>query len=157
MLPIILAARFLLELALLAAFAWWGYAVVGGAVIGGLVAVVCVVAVATFWGLLLSPKARIRLSPSLRNGVEIAVFLIAALALASQGHIGWGAALLIADLIIALDAINPQTAARFVPPLGRWRRIEAGRSDMMRAELERIAAVANLSRDVREQVSKSLG
>ncbi|MCB2079920.1 MAG: aminopeptidase N, partial [Novosphingobium sp.] len=64
---------------------------------------------------------------------------------------------LIADLIIALDAINPQTAARFVPPLGRWRRIEAGRSDMMRAELERIAAVANLSRDVREQVSKSLG
>ena len=102
MLPIILAARFLLELALLAAFAWWGYAVVGGAVIGGLVAVVCVVAVATFWGLLLSPKARIRLSPSLRKGAEIAVFLIAALALASQGHIGWGAALLIADLIILL-------------------------------------------------------
>ena len=35
---------------------------------------------------------------------------------------------MIADLILALDPINPQTAARFVPPLGRWRRIEEGRS-----------------------------
>jgi aminopeptidase N len=64
---------------------------------------------------------------------------------------------MIADLIIALDPINPQTAARFVPPLGRWRRIEPGRSAMMRAELERIAAQPGLSRDTREQVSKSLG
>ncbi len=64
---------------------------------------------------------------------------------------------LIADLILALDPVNAQTAARFVPPLGRWRRIEPQRSGMMRAELERIAASANLSRDTREQVSKSLG
>jgi aminopeptidase N len=64
---------------------------------------------------------------------------------------------LIADLILALDPVNAQTAARFVPPLGRWRRIEPHRSGMMRAELERIAASADLSRDTREQVSKSLG
>ncbi|HEY0958234.1 MAG TPA: aminopeptidase N [Novosphingobium sp.] len=64
---------------------------------------------------------------------------------------------LIADLILALDPINAQTAARFVPPLGRWRRIEPSRSAMMRAELERIAATPGLSRDVREQVTKSLG
>jgi aminopeptidase N len=64
---------------------------------------------------------------------------------------------LIADLILALDPINAQTAARFVPPLGRWRRIEPVRSAMMRAELERIAAAPGLSRDVREQVTKSLG
>ena len=64
---------------------------------------------------------------------------------------------LIADLILALDPVNAQTAARFVPPLGRWRRIEPQRSGMMRAELERIAASADLSRDTREQVSKSLG
>ena len=31
---------------------------------------------------------------------------------------------LIADLILELDPINAQTAARFVPPLGRWRRME---------------------------------
>jgi aminopeptidase N len=42
----------------------------------------------------------------------------------------------IADLILALDPINAQTAARFVAPLGRWRRIEPQRSAMMRAELD---------------------
>ena len=64
---------------------------------------------------------------------------------------------LIADLILALDPINPQTAARFVAPLGRWRRIEPGRAALMRAELERIMAAASLSKDTYEQVSKSLG
>jgi aminopeptidase N len=63
----------------------------------------------------------------------------------------------IADLILMLDPTNAQTAARFVPPLGRWRRIEQGRSALMRAELERIAASPGLSRDTREQVDKSLG
>jgi len=64
---------------------------------------------------------------------------------------------IIADLIIALDPLNSQTAARFVPPLGRWRRIEPGRSSQMKAALERIAATPGLSRDVLEQVTKSLG
>jgi len=64
---------------------------------------------------------------------------------------------IIADLILALDPINAQTAARFVPPLGRWRRIEEGRAALMRAELERIAAAPNLSRDTFEQVTRSLG
>ena len=61
------------------------------------------------------------------------------------------------DLILELDPINPQTAARFVPPLGRWRRIEAGRAAIMREQLERIAAAPSLSRDTFEQVSRSLG
>jgi len=64
---------------------------------------------------------------------------------------------LIADLILALDPLNPQTAARFVPPLGRWRRIEPVRAALMRAELERIAAAPKLSRDTYEQVTRSLG
>jgi aminopeptidase N len=64
---------------------------------------------------------------------------------------------LIADLILALDPLNPQTAARFVPPLGRWRRIEPGRAALMRGELERIAATPKLSRDTYEQVTRSLG
>ncbi len=62
----------------------------------------------------------------------------------------------IADVIIALDPINPQTAARFVSPLGRWRRIEPVRAALMKGELERIAAVGGLSRDTFEQVSRSL-
>ncbi|HYD25102.1 MAG TPA: aminopeptidase N [Croceibacterium sp.] len=64
---------------------------------------------------------------------------------------------LIADLILALDPLNPQTAARFVPPLGRWRRTEPVRAALMRAELERIAAAPKLSRDTGEQVTRSLG
>ena len=63
---------------------------------------------------------------------------------------------MLADLILALDPLNPQTAARFVAPLGRWRRIEPGRSALMRAELERISASDSLSRDTREQVMRSL-
>ena len=63
---------------------------------------------------------------------------------------------MVADVILALDPINPQTAARFVPSLGRWRRIEAGRAALMKAELERILAAGNLSRDTFEQVSRSL-
>lgn len=63
---------------------------------------------------------------------------------------------MIADLILELDPINPQTAARFVPALGRWRRIEPVRAALMKAELERIMAAGNLSRDTFEQVSRSL-
>ena len=64
---------------------------------------------------------------------------------------------MIADLILELDPINAQTAARFVPPLGRWRRIEEGRAKLMREALERIAAAPKLSRDTFEQVTRSLG
>ncbi|MFM5918662.1 MAG: aminopeptidase N [Novosphingobium sp.] len=64
---------------------------------------------------------------------------------------------MVADLILTLDPINAQTAARFVAPLGRWRRIEPRRAALMRAELERIAQQPGLSKDTFEQVSKSLG
>ncbi|HEX6741106.1 MAG TPA: aminopeptidase N [Sphingomicrobium sp.] len=62
----------------------------------------------------------------------------------------------LADMILAADKLNPQVAARLVPPFGRWRRFEPKRSALMQAELERIVAVAGLSKDVFEQVSKSL-
>ncbi len=64
---------------------------------------------------------------------------------------------MIADTILSLDPVNPQMAARFVPSLGRWRRIEPGRAAMMRDELERIAGARALSRDTYEQVTRSLG
>jgi aminopeptidase N len=63
---------------------------------------------------------------------------------------------MIADMVIALDRQNPQTAARFIPALGRWRRFERGRSELMRLALEKIAAQPDLSKDVAEQVHKSL-
>jgi len=63
---------------------------------------------------------------------------------------------LLADLILAADKVNPQVAARQLPPLGRWRRFDEKRAAMMRAELERIVATPGLSKDVYEQASKSL-
>jgi aminopeptidase N len=59
-------------------------------------------------------------------------------------------------MIIAADRLNPQAAARQVPPLGRWRRMEPKRSELMRSQLERIADTRGLSRDVYEQATKSL-
>jgi aminopeptidase N len=62
----------------------------------------------------------------------------------------------LADKIIAADKLNPQIAARLVPPFGRWRRFEPKRGALMRQALERIVATPGLSKDVFEQVSKSL-
>jgi aminopeptidase N len=62
----------------------------------------------------------------------------------------------LADMIIAADKLNPQVAARLVPPFGRWRRFEPKRAELMRQALERIVAAPGLSKDVFEQVSKSL-
>ena len=62
----------------------------------------------------------------------------------------------VADQLIQLDRLNPQTAAKLLPPLGRWRRFDDARAAKMRAELERIVAVPGLSKDMFEQASKSL-
>jgi aminopeptidase N len=63
----------------------------------------------------------------------------------------------VADMILAVDKLNPQTAARLVPALGRWRRFDEERAGLMKAQLERIVGNAGLSKDVFEQASKSLG
>lgn len=62
----------------------------------------------------------------------------------------------LADILIELDPINPQTAAKLIPPLGRWRRFDGKRQTLMKAELERIVAHPGLSKDMFEQASKSL-
>ena len=62
----------------------------------------------------------------------------------------------LADMILAADKLNPQVAARLVPPFGRWRRFEPRRAALMREALERIVATPGLSKDVFEQASKSL-
>jgi aminopeptidase N len=64
---------------------------------------------------------------------------------------------LYADQILALDPVNAQTAAKMIPALGRWRRFDEARQALMRAQLQRMLATPVLSKDVFEQVSKSLG
>ena len=62
----------------------------------------------------------------------------------------------LADQILAINDFNPLTAARLVPPLGRWRRFDDARQALMRAQLERLAGAKGLSPDVYELVMKSL-
>ncbi|HQU15962.1 MAG: aminopeptidase N [Chromatiales bacterium 21-64-14] len=60
------------------------------------------------------------------------------------------------DQVLALDSLNPQIAARLVSALSRWRKYDAARQALMRAQLERIVAAPGLSRDTYEIASKSL-
>ena len=61
----------------------------------------------------------------------------------------------LADMIIELNALNPQIASRLLSPLTKWRNY-SGRAELMRAQLERLAAAPSLSPDVFEVVTKSL-
>jgi aminopeptidase N len=63
---------------------------------------------------------------------------------------------LMADTIIALDAKNPQIAARLCTVMGSWRRFDAARQALMKENLERILAVENLSHNTYEMASKAL-
>jgi aminopeptidase N len=60
-----------------------------------------------------------------------------------------------AEQVLALDAINPQVAARLARSLELWRRFTPTLRDRMREALEQVAAGAK-SRDVREIVEKAL-
>lgn len=75
-----LAAKFLLELAALAVFAWWG-GTVGTGVVSVLVALAAPSVAALLWGALAAPRARRRLPTTLRVPFEMGVFALAAVAL----------------------------------------------------------------------------
>ena len=64
---------------------------------------------------------------------------------------------LLADWIIRLDPINPQTAARMTTLFETWARYDADRQDMMRTETARIGAAPGLSRHTAEMVDRILG
>ncbi len=69
---------------------------------------------------------------------------------------GTGYALL-AEWLIRLDPVNPQTTARMCSAFQTWKRYDADRQALMRAQLTRIAETPNLSRDTTEMVSRILG
>jgi aminopeptidase N len=62
----------------------------------------------------------------------------------------------LADQVLALDALNPQVAARLTSAFNPWRRFDASRQGLMRAELERVASKPGLSKDVHEIASRAL-
>ncbi|WP_151448361.1 aminopeptidase N [Lacisediminimonas profundi] len=61
-----------------------------------------------------------------------------------------------AEQVIALNAINPQVAARLARTLDRWRKYVPELQHHMRSALERVAATRKLSKDVQEVVTKAL-
>lgn len=80
---------------------------------------------------------------------------------ATQNHVRFhdpsGAAYrFLADRILAIDERNPQLAARLVSAFNPWRRYEPNLQALMKAELDRILAKQNLSKNVFEIVSKAL-
>ncbi|WP_170548070.1 aminopeptidase N [Ruegeria atlantica] len=64
---------------------------------------------------------------------------------------------LLADWLIRLDPVNPQTTARMCSAFQTWKRYDTDRQDLMKAQLTRIADTPNLSRDTTEMVSRILG
>ncbi|MDH3903160.1 MAG: aminopeptidase N C-terminal domain-containing protein, partial [Xanthomonadales bacterium] len=61
-----------------------------------------------------------------------------------------------ADRVIELDGLNPQMAARMASAFNRWKRYDEDRKAMMKEQLQRIAAVENLSGDVSEIINNAL-
>ena len=63
---------------------------------------------------------------------------------------------LFVDWLCRLDPVNPQTTARMAASLDTWRMFDAGRQRLIRAELERLAALPGLSRDTGDIVGRLL-
>ncbi len=68
----------------------------------------------------------------------------------AAGYVYW------ADQVLALDAINPQVAARLARALDRWKKLAQPYQEAAKHAIERVAAKADLSNDVREVVSRAL-
>jgi len=60
------------------------------------------------------------------------------------------------DRVLQIDAMNPQIAARLAAAFTMWKRYDASRQALMKAQLERILSAPGLSKDVHEIAAKSL-
>ncbi|MFK7868961.1 MAG: aminopeptidase N [Roseobacter sp.] len=72
-------------------------------------------------------------------------------------HASGAAYALLADWLIKLDPVNPQTTARMCSAFQTWRRYDAQRQEMIAASLDRILAVPELSRDTTEMLTRIRG
>ncbi|MBU6320079.1 MAG: aminopeptidase N [Alphaproteobacteria bacterium] len=64
---------------------------------------------------------------------------------------------LLRETVLTLDRVRPQGVRWLMPQITNWRRFDVGRRALMRAELEAIASVPDLSPALRDVVSRSLG
>jgi aminopeptidase N len=63
---------------------------------------------------------------------------------------------LVADWLLQLDPLNPQTAARVSTAFETWPRYDSARRKLAKAALDRILAAPDLSGDLREMVERML-
>ncbi len=63
----------------------------------------------------------------------------------------------VADWLLRLDPLNPQTAARMSTAFETWARHDAGRQAQAKAQLDRILAAPGLSRDLGEMAARLRG
>ncbi|MFG3345890.1 YrdB family protein [Streptomyces sp. NPDC048018] len=102
---------FLLELAALAALAWWGWQSVENIALRLILAVVAPAAAAALWGLFAAPKARIRVPLAGVLAVKALVFGAAVAALHAVGvHAGAVAFGLVAVVNTALATMDRRAA-----------------------------------------------
>ncbi len=94
-----LALAFLLELAALAAFAWWGYQTGQGTLMKITLAIGAPLLVAVFWGLFVAPRARFSTTPTVKFVLALLVFGVATLALFVTGQTALALIFLIAAIL----------------------------------------------------------
>ncbi len=68
----------------------------------------------------------------------------------AAGYLFW------AEQVLALDAINPQVAARLARAMDRWKKLAQPYQSAALEAIKRVAAKGDLSNDVREVVSRAL-
>ena len=106
---VLLAVRFLSELALVAVLAWAGAGASLPAVGRIVLAVAAPVVAMIIWGRWLAPRARRRLSDPLRLVIELVLFALAAAALALTGPV-------VAAVLFAVIAMGVAILLRVVAP-----------------------------------------
>lgn len=94
-----MTGRFLLELCMLAALAFWGFQLDGGWPLRLVMGIGAPLLAVTIWGLLIAPKAKRRLADPWRFLLELVLFLAAAAALVAVARPLLAALLLILYLI----------------------------------------------------------
>jgi hypothetical protein len=94
-----LGLRFLLELAMLAALAYWGWHEQGL-----LLAILLPLLAAVVWGAFVAPKARFPVSVPVRLAIELTLFALAVVGLFAAG--AEGLAIAFAAAVVVSDAIQ---------------------------------------------------
>lgn len=89
------------------------------------------------------------------NRVRSLVGVFSALNLPAFHQLSGEGYTLLVDVVVTLDPINPQTAARMVEPLTHWQQYDATRADLMKQALATLQQQP-LSKGVYEVVTKSL-